>query len=237
MTGFKPQTGIRQGLPRWVEAPLAVLGLVLVSPILWVAALAVALSSRGPILFRQERIGRGGRPFLLRKFRSMRSESGQGPQVTSRGDSRITRVGRFLRATKIDELPELWNIVVGDMSFVGPRPEVPAFVNPEDPLWQEVLVARPGLTDPVTLRLRNEEQLMAQAPGDREDFYRHLLLPWKLKGYRDYLRRRTAFSDLALIARTLVAIVAPSSKSLPTLEEIQASVEGFAERDSGHFRE
>ena len=227
MTKPASPAGLRVGLPRWVEAPLAVLGLVAVSPILLAAALAVGLTSRGPILFRQERVGRGGRPFPLRKFRSMRVRSADGPKVTSRGDSRITPVGKVLRASKIDELPELWNIVVGEMSFVGPRPEVPSFVDPEDPLWQEVLTARPGLTDPVTLRLRNEEQLMAQAEteisGDREEIYRNVLLPWKLLGYRDYLRRRGPFSDLAIIFRTLWVIVRPSSEPLPTWEEIESS--------------
>ncbi len=206
---------------------MAVLGLAVTSPILVIASLAVALTSRGPILFRQQRVGRGGRPFPLRKFRSMRVQAADGPKVTSRGDSRITPVGKALRASKIDELPELWNIVVGEMSFVGPRPEVPSFVDPEDPLWQEVLTARPGLTDPVTLRLRNEEQLMAQAEaetsGDREEIYRHVLLPWKLRGYRNYLRRRTPWTDLKIIVRTLWVIVRPSSEPLPSWEEIESS--------------
>lgn len=211
-----------KGLPRWVEAPLAALGLLATSPILLGAAVAVALTSKGPVLFRQQRIGRHGRPFTLLKFRSMRTDS-RGPQVTSGDDSRITTVGRILRATKLDELPELWNILVGEMSFVGPRPEVPQYVNLDDPLWRQVLEARPGLTDPVTLSLRNEEQLLVQVSGDRETFYRRELLPWKLRGYAEALRNRTAFGDLAVLIQTLRAILLPATAAPPDLDEIRRS--------------
>ncbi len=108
--------------------------------------------------------------------------------MTAGGDSRVTAIGRFLRRTKLDELPELWNVVRGEMSFVGPRPEVERFVRLEDPLWREVLEARPGLTDPTTLRLRDEESLLASVEGDREAYYRETLQPLKLRGYVEYLR-------------------------------------------------
>src|SRR5687767_11977002 len=117
-----------------------------------VALVAVRLTSRGPGVFGQVRVGREGKPFTLRKFRSM-TQGARGTQVTASGDARITLVGKFLRRTKLDELPELWNILCGDMSFVGPRPEVPGYVDLADPRWQMVLTARPGLTDTVTLRL------------------------------------------------------------------------------------
>ena len=196
----------RSGLPRAVEAPLAVVGLLAASPVIALSAAAVVASSGFPAFFRQSRVGRGGKPFTLVKLRTMRPSRG-GPEVTARGDDRITAVGRFLRTTKLDELPELWNVVRGEMSFVGPRPEVPRYVDLEDPLWQEVLRARPGLTDPTTLHLRDEESLMAGVEGDRDRYYREALQPAKLRGYVDYLRRRTWRSDLDVIWRTIAAIL------------------------------
>jgi lipopolysaccharide/colanic/teichoic acid biosynthesis glycosyltransferase len=173
--------------------------------VLAVAAAAILLTSGFPIFFRQSRVGRGGKPFNLVKLRSMRP-SGGGPEVTARGDSRVTPVGRLLRRTKLDELPELWNVVRGDMSFVGPRPEVARYVRPEDPRWQEVLSVRPGLTDPVTLSLRDEETLLAGVEGDPEAYYVQKLQPLKLAGYCDYLRRRTWRTDLVVIWDTLRVI-------------------------------
>ena len=150
------------GIPRPIEVLAAALGLILSLPVLAIAGLLIRGSSRGPILFRQQRVGRSGKPFDLFKLRTMRQDAG-GPQVTARGDRRITPVGRALRMTKLDELPQLWNVVRGDMALVGPRPEVPRYVRMEDPLWKEVLRVRPGITDPVTLKLRDEESVLARA--------------------------------------------------------------------------
>ncbi|MCB1034210.1 MAG: sugar transferase [Acidobacteria bacterium] len=208
-----------QGLPRVLEAPMATLALVLLSPLLLLVALAVALSSRGPVLFRQQRIGREGEEFTFYKFRSMRIESG-GVLLTASGDSRVTAVGRVIRKLKLDELPELWNVIKGDLSLVGPRPEVPRYVDLSDPLWQEVLKARPGLTDPVTLRLRNEEELLGALEGDPELFYRLYLLPFKLRGYRSYLRDRSWRSDLWVLWNTLLGVVFPGRNPPPTSEEL-----------------
>ena len=205
---------MRRGLPRLVEAPLALLGLIATAPVMALSAAAVTISSGLPVLFRQTRIGRGGKPFRIVKLRTMRPSS-SGTHVTARGDSRVTAVGRVLRATKLDELPELWNILTGDMSFVGPRPEVPQYVNLEDPLWKEVLEARPGLTDPTTLRLRDEESLIAGVEGDRESHYRETLQPAKLRGYIGYLRCRTWRSDLGVIWRTILVVLRLASVSLP----------------------
>jgi lipopolysaccharide/colanic/teichoic acid biosynthesis glycosyltransferase len=173
-----------------------------------VAGLAVVLTSSGPVFFRQERVGRGGRVFRLVKLRTMQVDT-SGPQLTASGDPRVTTVGRFLRKTKLDELPQLWNVLRGEMSFVGPRPEVPRYVDLEDPLWREVLTVRPGITDPVTVFLRDEEAVLAEAPGDRERFYREQLLPYKLEKYALYLRGRTWWSDLRVILATVGALVAP----------------------------
>jgi lipopolysaccharide/colanic/teichoic acid biosynthesis glycosyltransferase len=132
---------------------------------------------------------------------------------------RITPVGKFLRKTKIDELPGLWNVIRGEMSFVGPRPEVPELVDLNDPQWKEILTARPGITDPVTLRLRNEESLLASV-DDKEAFYREVLQPFKLRGYVAFVRGKNWRSDVRIIFQTLRAIVFPKTVSLPTDAEM-----------------
>lgn len=197
------------GLPRWIEAPTAVLLLVALSPILALAALAVVLTTGSPVLYRQTRVGRHGREFTLIKLRSMTTDT-TGPTVTSSRDRRVTRVGKLLRRLKIDELPELVHVIGGQMAFVGPRPEVPSFVEPDDPLWLEVLAVRPGLTDPVTLRLLDEESLLAEAArsgADVESFYRERLLPHKLGGYVAYLERRSWRTDLGVLWATALAVL------------------------------
>ena len=198
------------GIPRVVEAAVAGIGLVLATPLIAAAGLLVRATSAGPAFFRQQRIGRDGRPFMLYKLRTMRLSQG-GPQVTARGDARVTSLGRFLRRSKLDELPQLWNVVKGDMSLVGPRPEVPRYVEPADPAWRRVLAVRPGITDPVTLELRDEEALLASAPGDPERFYREELLPAKLRSYSAYLDRRSAWSDVAVLFRTAAAVLVPKA--------------------------
>jgi lipopolysaccharide/colanic/teichoic acid biosynthesis glycosyltransferase len=136
-------------------------------------------------------------------------DSGVGLQLTSANDDRVTFVGKILRKTKLDELPELWNVVKGDMSLVGPRPEVPRYVDPANPHWAVVLLARPGLTDPVTMRLRNEEELLQQVQGDREHFYLEVLQPLKLKGYADYLQMRSWSCDVKILLNSALAVVFP----------------------------
>ena len=214
------------GLPRAVEAALAFAGLVASSPVFLAAAGLVAATSPGPVLFRQRRVGLGGRPFTLLKLRTMRAvaDRSEGSQLTASGDSRITPVGRWLRRFKLDELPQLWNVVRGDMSLVGPRPEVPRYVDAADPLWQAVLAARPGLTDPVTLRLRDEEALLAGVQ-DMESYYRERLLPWKLRGYRDYLARRSWTSDLAVLGATALAVLRLRRPPQPDRAEIERGAE------------
>jgi len=197
------------GLPRWLEALAAGGGLLLLAPLLAAAALAIKLTSPGPVLFRQQRIGRRGRPFLLYKLRSMTVDQA-GPGVTAGGDARVTRVGVLLRRTKLDELPELWNVLRGDMALVGARPEVPQFVNLDDELWQQTLVARPGLTDPVTLALRDEEGLLRNFPDDPERYYREQLLPRKLAGSIAYQGQRNSWTDGLVLAWTVLKIVMPN---------------------------
>lgn len=212
---------IKAGIPRPVEAVVAALALVAAAPLVALSALAVGVTSGRPVFFRQRRVGRRGHAFTLYKLRTMRDSAG-GAQVTAAGDARVTRVGKFLRKAKLDELPGLWNVVRGEMSLVGPRPEVPRYVDAESPAWRLVLEARPGLTDPVTLRLRNEEALLAEVRGDRERFYTESLQPFKLAGYAEYLRGRSWRADVKILWATARAVVSPRKAPPPTLEEVLA---------------
>jgi lipopolysaccharide/colanic/teichoic acid biosynthesis glycosyltransferase len=183
------------------ERSAAGLALIVVLPVLAVCAMAIFLEDRGPILFRQRRTGKHGTPFLLLKLRSMKSMS-IGRNITVRNDTRITAVGRRLREYKIDELPQLWNVFRGDMSLVGPRPEVPEYVDLSDPRWQTVLSVKAGITDLASLVFRNEERLLSEQK-DAEKFYRDWLLPQKLDLSAHYIRTRSLTSDARLIALTV----------------------------------
>jgi len=196
---------------------MAALGLLVLSPLLLIAALAIVVTSPGGALFRQVRVGKDGQLFGLFKLRSMRLDI-DGPPLTARVDSRVTPVGRWLRRTKIDEIPQLWNVVVGDMALVGPRPEVPRYANLADPRWRRVLEVRPGITDPLSIKLRDEEALMPGSAEERERFYVDTLLPMKLEGYLEYLSRRSPASDLGVLWSTLMAIVRPGPA--PSREEL-----------------
>jgi lipopolysaccharide/colanic/teichoic acid biosynthesis glycosyltransferase len=182
---------------RLFDAVSASAGLVLLLPVFAVLALAIVLDDGPPVLFRQTRIGRGGRPFRLWKFRTMRVGS-RGRAITAAGDHRVTRVGAALRKWKLDELPQLFNVLVGDMSLVGPRPEVPEFVEPDSPVWDAVLKVRPGITDLATLFYRSEERLLGAA-RDPVAFYRETVLPAKLRLNLKYMASRSFAQDLRLI--------------------------------------
>lgn len=180
--------------------------LAVLSPALAViAALVKRDDPSGPVLFTQERVGQGGMPFRIHKFRTMRPDS-PGLQVTSDGDPRVTRIGAFLRKTKLDELPQLWDVLVGRMSLVGPRPEVPKYVG----LWPEqlrdlILSVRPGITDPASVRWRNESEELAQA-ADPEAHYVEVLLPQKAAMYAEYVRTRSFWGDVVVLLKTAAAV-------------------------------
>ncbi len=212
------------GLPRIVETAIALLGLVALSPLLLFVAVLVSVTSSGPVLFRQDRVGRRGEIFEILKFRTMRVDN-SGPGVTKQGDLRVTSIGRLLRATKLDEFPELWNVVRGEMSLVGPRPELPQYVQLQDPIWCEVLSARPGITDPVTLRLRNEEKLLAESGADYETFYVQVLLPYKLRAYIDYLKQRSWKTDVGVLCNTVLGVLFPARVPAPSPQEILSSLQ------------
>lgn len=186
---------------RLLDLIFGLLLLALAAPLMGLIALAVRRHDGGPVFYRQERIGRHGKPFTILKFRSMRMNNA-GARITRSGDDRITPVGRFLRRHKLDELPQLWNVVRGDMSLIGPRPEVPRFVDSANPAWQAVHSVRPGITDLATLVYRDEEQVLAQF-DDPERGYREAVLPAKLQLNLEYLERRTAARDLKLLALTI----------------------------------
>jgi lipopolysaccharide/colanic/teichoic acid biosynthesis glycosyltransferase len=182
-------------------------GFVVLLPVLAIIALAVAVSSPGPVLFRQQRVGLNGRLFEILKFRTMtHAPEGQGPLVTAAGDRRITRVGRVLRATKLDELPQLWNVVRGDMSLVGPRPEVPMYVALYPPgVAEQVLSVRPGITDEASILYRDEAEILARA-ADPERTYVEDVLPRKLELYRRYAERHSLGGDIGILFRTVVSL-------------------------------
>lgn len=178
------------------------LGLALLWPVLVLIAAGVMLTSRGPILFRQVRLGRGGIPFRICKFRSM-SVANSGPSVTAGNDARITSFGAFLRRHKLDELPQLWNVFKGDMSFVGPRPEVPGFAELYPREYRRVLRVRPGITHSGTLLFRREEEILATS-ADPRSFYIEHVLPAKIAAYEQDLE-----PGLLADIRTIVATIAP----------------------------
>jgi lipopolysaccharide/colanic/teichoic acid biosynthesis glycosyltransferase len=180
--------------------------LVLTIPLIALVATMIKLDSRGPIFFKQERMGRGFRPFWIYKFRTMQqSPIVHGSQVTVGDDPRITRFGRFLRKTKLDELPQLVNIIRGEMSFVGPRPEVPRYVRLFQREYQEILTVRPGLTDLASLKYRDEAALLAKA-DDPEEEYTKRVLPDKIRLSKDYIRHSSFVYDMGLIVKTIFAL-------------------------------
>jgi lipopolysaccharide/colanic/teichoic acid biosynthesis glycosyltransferase len=185
----------------------ATLGLVVLSPLFLVVAIAIKMGSPGPVFFRQERVGRGGVPFRMHKFRSMRPDAEKlGGPLTVGADPRITRVGAVLRKTKLDELPQLIDVVKGDMALVGPRPEVPRYVAHYTPEQRRVLDVRPGITDPASIRYRDESEVLAKA-ADPERTYVEEVMPHKLAINLEYQARRTLLSDIGVIFATLARIV------------------------------
>lgn len=193
---------------RLFDLILSSLGLLVLAPVLLLIALAVKLDSPGPVFFRQERIGRFGRPFRIHKFRTMRHDPvGQGPQITVGADRRITRVGAVLRQTKLDELAQLIDVWQGTMSLVGPRPEVPRYVAqyPAE-LRDKVLSVRPGITDIASIEYRDESAVLARAQ-DPEHAYVHEVLPHKLALAASYVDQASLWLDIKLIVRTIAAIV------------------------------
>jgi lipopolysaccharide/colanic/teichoic acid biosynthesis glycosyltransferase len=181
----------------------ALLGLVLLSPLLLLVALLIKLDSPGPALFRQERIGKGFRPFRIYKFRTMVHDAPRrGGPITFGADPRITRLGQVLRKTKIDEFPQLINVLRGEMSFVGPRPEVRPYVELFRQDYEEILQFVPGITDLASVQYRDEAELLGQFEDPEAAYVKHIL-PEKIKLAKEYVRRSSLFFDITLILKTL----------------------------------
>ena len=183
------------------------LGLIVLSPLFLILAIWIKLDSKGPVFYRQVRVGKDNKDFRIFKFRSMRVGADKGSLVTIGGhDSRITRSGYFIRKFKFDELPQLINVFVGDMSLVGPRPEVRHYVDYWTPEQMHVLDVRPGITDPASIKFRNENELMEKAE-DPEKYYIEVIMQEKIKLYLEYVQKHSFLYDIGLIFKTFWVIV------------------------------
>lgn len=193
-------------LKRAFDIVVSFLGLVLLSPLLLFIAILVIVDSKGGIFFIQQRVGMNGDLFNLIKFRTMAINSEKGSSLTIGGkDSRITRVGYYLRKFKIDELPQLFNVLKGDMSIVGPRPELQKYVNMYNESQMEVLKIRPGITDLASIKYRNESELLFTS-SNPEEFYVSKLMPEKLKLNKEYMANSSFLGDMRIIFKTFIAI-------------------------------
>lgn len=189
-------------MKRTLDLVVSTIVVVLLTPAFLLVAIAIKLDSRGPVFFRQERVGRHFRPFRIWKFRTMHSDAGATTLLTVGDDVRITRIGRMLRRFKIDEFPQLFNVWLGEMSLVGPRPEVAKYVEMFRDEFGQVLRVRPGMTDPASLRFANESRVLANAE-DPEIYYIQQILPEKLRVSAQYADRASIFEDVRVIWQTV----------------------------------
>lgn len=192
---------------RAMDIVLSACALAILWPLLLLIALAIWIDDPGPVFYRQVRVGRNGKTFRIFKFRSMVMDADKkGLAITVGRDSRITRVGAVLRKTKLDELAQLLNVLLGQMSFVGPRPEVPKYVELYTPYQRQVLLVRPGITDYASIAYRNENDLLAGAPNP-EAMYIEQIMPDKIELNMKYLREISPLADIRLILKTIVAVI------------------------------
>jgi lipopolysaccharide/colanic/teichoic acid biosynthesis glycosyltransferase len=190
-------------IKRAFDVSVAAIGLIALSPLMLILAVLIKCDSQGPVFFTQKRIGKNFRPFLIYKFRTMKENAElRGPLITIGEDPRITRIGRFLRKAKLDELPQLINVLKGEMSLVGPRPELPRFVELFRCEYAEILSLRPGITDLASLKYQDEAKLMGQFTNPEDEYVRSIL-PDKIRLAKEYIDRSSIFFDLSLILRTL----------------------------------
>lgn len=194
-------------MKRFFDIVASGLGLLVLSPLFLIIAIWIKLDSKGPVFYRQVRVGWHNIDFRIFKFRSMRVGSDKGSLVTIGGrDPRVTRSGYWIRKFKLDELPQLINVFIGDMSLVGPRPEVRHYVDYWTPEQMRVLDVRPGITDPASIKFRNENELMEQA-DDPEKYYIEVIMQEKLKLYLEYVKNHSFWGDIGLIFKTFWAII------------------------------
>lgn len=194
-------------LKQTFDTTMAALGLLALLPLFVVVAVLIKLEDGGPVFYKAKRVGLNGKLFPLYKFRSMRVDADRmGPGITTSGDPRITRIGAWVRRTKVDELPQLLNVIAGDMSLVGPRPEDPRYVALYTPEQRQILQVRPGITSAASLAYRHEEQMLSGP--NWQDTYINEVMPAKLAIDLEYLARRNLLTDLTLILRTIGAMPA-----------------------------
>ena len=194
-------------MKRFFDVIASGLGLIVLSPLFLILAIWIKLDSKGPVFYRQVRVGFKNKDFRIFKFRSMRVGADKGSLVTIGGhDPRVTRSGYFIRKFKFDELPQLINVFLGDTSLVGPRPEVRHYVDYWAPEQMHVLDVRPGITDPASIKFRNENELMEKAE-DPEKYYIEVIMQEKIKLYLEYVEKHSFFYDLGLIFKTFWVIV------------------------------
>lgn len=199
------------------DTVLATLGLGLTSPIMCFVAIAIRMYSKGPVILKQTRVGLFGKEFTVYKFRTMVVNADKlGSSVTTGRDPRITPIGRILRKTKLDELPQLFNVLKGDMSLVGPRPDVPEIIARYTPEMRRVLEIKPGITSLATLHFKNEEELLAKVP-DPDVFYEKTLVPLKVKLAMEHVDRKSFWFDLKILVQT-VWMITPFGKMFPIAE-------------------
>lgn len=195
-------------MKRLFDIVASALGLVVLSPLFLILAIWIKLDSKGPVFYRQERVGRHNKDFRIFKFRTMCLGADSGSLMTiGDKDVRVTRLGYYIRKFKLDELPQLINVLVGDMSFVGPRPEVRHYVDYWTPEQMRVLDVRPGITDTASIKFRNENELMEKAE-DPEKYYIEVIMQEKLKLYLEYVDHHSFFGDIGLIFKTIWSIIA-----------------------------
>lgn len=189
---------------KWLfDRIMSLVGLIILSPVLLAVAILIRVKMPGgPVLFKQKRVGKGGKLFTMVKFRSMSVAHG-GSSVSVAGESRITPLGAKLRKYKLDELPELWNVFIGDMSFVGPRPDVPGYADMLSGEDREILLLKPGITGPASLKYRNEEELLAMT-DDPIKYNNEVIFPDKVRINRAYLHNRSFFGDIKIILATIL---------------------------------
>ena len=192
-----------KGGKRIFDFTAATLGALFLSPFLFLIALTVKYSSKGPIIYKQERVGLNFKPFTMYKFRSMVvNDAAMHPLVTAAGDHRVTSIGKFLRRYKLDELPQLFNVIKGDMSLVGPRPEVMTYIQHYENDYKRVLSIRPGITDNAAIAFRNEEEILSKFQ-DSESAYIKEIMPKKIMLYKAYIQQQSFLNDVVLILKTI----------------------------------
>jgi lipopolysaccharide/colanic/teichoic acid biosynthesis glycosyltransferase len=196
---------------RIFDLSVSVILLVLFAPFYLLIVLLIKLDSSGPVHYKALRVGKNGRLFKLFKFRTMKvNSSNSGPAITQKSDPRITRVGKVLREIKVDEIPQLWNVIRGDMSLVGPRPEDPRYVEKYDEEQRKVLLVKPGLSSPASIEYRHEEKLLSTQADNLEDYYIRQVMPKKLKIDLDYVENQSLIRDVAICFKTAYTILKPN---------------------------